>query len=78
MDANKMRQQIVKLHLGMSNTTIKELAESIGYSRPAVSNVLAGRKRSPTIEAAVAERTGFRIEDLWPATCSGKKGEVKR
>ncbi|WP_127107340.1 helix-turn-helix domain-containing protein [Pararhodobacter zhoushanensis] len=53
MDADKMRQQIVKLHLGMSGTTITELAESIGYSRPAVSNVLAGRKRSPRIEAAI-------------------------
>ncbi|UWR53660.1 hypothetical protein K4F84_03320 [Phaeobacter inhibens] len=78
MDANKMRQQIVKLHLGMSNTTIKEFAESIGYSRPAVSNVLAGRRRSAEIEAAIAARTGFRVEDLWPAAGSGKKGEVKR
>ncbi|WP_339696183.1 helix-turn-helix transcriptional regulator [Celeribacter baekdonensis] len=78
MDVNKMRQQIVKLHLGMAQTTITELAESIGYSRSAVSNVLAGRKRSPTIEAAVAERTGFRVEDLWPATGSGKKGDMKR
>lgn len=77
MDADKMRQQIVKLHLGMSGTTIAELAESIGYSRPAVSNVLAGRKRSPQIEAAIAERTGFRADDLWPAAGVRKKGGQK-
>ncbi len=73
-----MRQQIVKLHLGMAQTTITELAESIGYSRSAVSNVLAGRRRSAEIEAAVAERTGFRVEDLWPVAASGKKGDLKR
>jgi lambda repressor-like predicted transcriptional regulator len=78
MDANKMRQQIVKLHLGMAQTTITELAESIGYSRSAVSNVLAGRRRSAEIEAAVAERTGFRVEDLWPVAGSRTKEEVKR
>lgn len=78
MDANKMRQQIVKLHLGMSSTTIKEFAENIGYSRPAVSNVLAGRNRSAAIEAAIAAHTGFRVEDLWPVADSEKKGEVKR
>ena len=77
MDANKMRQQIVKLHLGMAGTTITEFAESIGYSRPAVSNVLAGRKRSPKIEAAIAERTGFRPDDLWPAAVARKKEDQK-
>lgn len=77
MDADKMRQQIVKLHLGMSGTTITELAESIGYSRPAVSNVLAGRKRSPQIEAAIAEHTGFLADDLWPAAGARKKGGQK-
>ena len=54
MNPDKMRQQIVKLHLGMTGTTITEFAESIGYSRSAVSNVLAGRKRSPEIEEAIA------------------------
>ncbi|SMR82681.1 hypothetical protein SAMN04488030_3042 [Aliiroseovarius halocynthiae] len=77
MDANKMRQQIVKLHLGMSNTTIKEFAESIGFSRPAVSNVIAGRRRSAEIEAAIAARTGFRVEDLWPVAASRTMEEVK-
>ncbi|MCV6596457.1 MAG: helix-turn-helix domain-containing protein [Mangrovicoccus sp.] len=78
MDANKMRQQIVKLHLGMAQTTITELAESIGYSRSAVSNVLAGRRRSAEIETGIAERTGFRVEDLWPVGDSGKKRDMKR
>ena len=78
MDANKMRQQIVKLHLGMAQTTITELAESIGYSRSAVSNVLAGRRRSAEIETAIAARTGFRVEDLWLVADSGKKGDMKR
>ncbi|MFC4217150.1 Hachiman antiphage defense system protein HamA [Pseudophaeobacter arcticus] len=47
------------------------------YSRPAVSNVLAGRKRSPKIEAAIAERTGFRPNDLWPAAVARKKEDQK-
>lgn len=68
-----MRQQIVKLHLGMSETTITEFAKSIGFSRPAVSNVLAGRRRSSEIEAAIADRTGFRVEDLWSAASPRKK-----
>ena len=77
MDVNKMRQQIVKLHLGMSGTTITELADSIGYSRPAVSNVFAGRKRSPRIEAAIAERTGLHVEELWPAAGAVKREDRK-
>lgn len=68
MNENKMRQHFVKMHLGISNMTMTEFAKSIGASRSNLSNVLAGRKRSAKIEAAVAKRVGLKVEDLWPAS----------
>jgi predicted transcriptional regulator len=56
-----------KVALMRAGVTMKEVAEELGVSPPHVSQVVAGKRRSPRVEQAIASKVGKKREQLFGA-----------
>lgn len=46
---------------------MSEIADELGLSRPHVSQVISGKRRSPRVEQAIAAKVGKKREQLFGA-----------
>ena len=63
---NVDRADWIKLELRDRGLTVRALARELGVTSGLVSDVLAGRRSSPRVRAAVAVICGVDAENLWP------------
>jgi PAS domain S-box-containing protein len=63
-----MQREHIKRIIRESGHTYQSLAEEIGVSPQAISEIVSGRTRGNTARYAVAVALGVTVEDLWPGT----------
>lgn len=63
----------IKAQLVLNGIKLKDIAESLGVSRPCVSIIISGRERSRRVEQAIADRLGLPYEALWGEPHKGKR-----
>jgi PAS domain S-box-containing protein len=63
-----MQRERIKRIVRESGHTYQSLAEEIGVSPQAISEIVSGRTRGNTARYAVAVALGVTVEDLWPGT----------
>lgn len=56
-----------KAELVRRGLTMSDVARSLGLSLNHVSKVIAGERRSPRVERAIAKRIGQPVESVFPA-----------
>ena len=64
---------LFRVYLAVTRSTVSEFASEIGYSASAVQNVLAGRRRSETIEFEICARLKHDVSELFPAYRSDER-----
>jgi hypothetical protein len=55
-----------KAELVRNNVRHTKIARDLGYSQAYVSDVIAGNRRNPRIEAAVASAIGLPVDEVFP------------
>ena len=68
-----MKQRKVKALIVLEDLKQKDIADALGVSPTLVSLVIAGKKKSPRVRAAIAKALGMTIGQLWPNNNHGKK-----
>lgn len=62
-----MERKELKSLIRERGLTYQQLADEIGVSVQAISEVVAGRTRGAAIRYAIAKALGVDVEDIWPA-----------
>lgn len=58
-----------------AETTAAAIGRRLGVTRGAVYHVIAGRKRTPRIRAAIAEAIGMSVSEVWGSP--GEQAQVE-
>lgn len=66
MSIDLKRHEMTKAKLKICGSSMSEIAREIGVSHSSITVVSQGYRRSSKIEAAIAEKLGIAVEDLYP------------
>lgn len=61
-----MHPELIKAHIVMRGSSIKEIGKSVGVSGTCVSHVVHGRGVSTPVALRIAEVTGLPMSELFP------------
>ena len=60
-----MKPHEIRGHLVLAQKKIKDLAEELGVSQPAVHQVINGQRPNPRIRRAIADAIDRPVEEVW-------------
>lgn len=64
--APQLRALLIRQGLMLARVSQTAIAKAVGVRKASVSNVIAGRRRSQDIEAAIAHAMRVPVSRLWP------------
>jgi len=65
MHASLEQHERIKMRLRLTGSSLADVARELGVAATTVTSVSQGYRRSRRIEAAIAEKLGLLVEELW-------------